>query len=199
MTPAEAVDRVARATGLPPEGLAGATIEDFPGLVYVTARDAGGDPLVGGEAFVVDADDGAVHRVPASVPPRVNCRNVRAGRSAAATDVGPSGLEQPDVVDRIVEEGDGSISLVIKETRPWDGGAAQVDQLVAKVNSYVTFVADGQLVEHVPDAEGRPVRIVLYAFFVPAGEVVEALGTIRAALAEKGLGLEVRIVGGAGF
>lgn len=70
---------------------------------------------------------------------------------------------------------------------------------MAKVNSYVAFVADGQLVEHVPDAEGRPVRIVLYAFFVPTGEVVEALGMIRRALTEKGLGLEVRIIDGAGF
>lgn len=79
MTPSEAVDRVARVAGLSPERLSWATIEDFPGLVYVTVRDAGGEPLVGGEAFVVDAEDGTVHRVPASVPPRVNCRNVRAG------------------------------------------------------------------------------------------------------------------------
>ncbi|MEO6120846.1 MAG: DUF6572 domain-containing protein [Acidimicrobiales bacterium] len=121
------------------------------------------------------------------------------GDGDSCSDVGPSGLEQPDVVDYVVDEADGTISMVISETRPWDGGREQVDQLMAKVNAYVTFVGNGALVEQLPAAEGRPVRVLLHAFHVPAGEVTEALPILKDGLDSLGLGFDIQVLGGAGW
>ncbi len=116
-----------------------------------------------------------------------------------SADLGPSGLEQPDVIDYVVEEADGTFSLVAVETRPWDGGRPQIDQLMAKVNAYAAYLLDGQLTRDHPGAQGRPVRVVLQAFYIPVGDVTEALGLIREALAGEGIGFDVTILGGAGF
>lgn len=117
----------------------------------------------------------------------------------SSAELGPSGVERPDVVDYVVEEADGTFSLVAVETRPWDGGRGQIDQLVAKINSYVAYILDGQLTEDYPAARGRPVRVLLQAFCIPVGETTEALGVIRDALSGEGIGFDVTIVGVAGF
>ncbi|MBW3614260.1 MAG: hypothetical protein KY439_02995, partial [Actinobacteria bacterium] len=72
----EVVGLVAETSGLSPDVLVVASIDGFPHFFYVTLRDAAGEPLVGGDAFVVETETGAVHRVSASLPPRVNCRNI---------------------------------------------------------------------------------------------------------------------------
>ncbi len=76
MTGSEAVSRVAEVTGLSPEVLVAASIEGFPRFFYVTMQDAAGEPLVGGEAFVVETSDGTVHTVSGSLPPKLNCRDI---------------------------------------------------------------------------------------------------------------------------
>ncbi|MBW3614495.1 MAG: hypothetical protein KY439_04190 [Actinobacteria bacterium] len=116
-----------------------------------------------------------------------------------STDVGPSGLEEADVVDYVVEEADGGITLRMTETRPWDGGADQVDQLMAKLNSYVAFIQSGDLEAEFPSAAGRPVRIVLQSWHMPEGEVTDALPTIRDGLAAMGVDFDVEVIGGAGW
>lgn len=116
-----------------------------------------------------------------------------------STDVGPSGLEEPDVVDYVVEEADGRVTLRMVETRPWDGGAAQVDQLMAKLNAYVAFIRSGELEAQLPVAAGRPVRVVLQAWHMPHGEVTEAFPTIREGLATLGVEFDVEVIGGAGW
>lgn len=73
-------------------------------------------------------------------------------------------------MDYVVEEADGTYSLAISETRPWDGGQGPIDQLTA--------------------AEGRAVRVLLHAFHLPAGEVTEVLPIVRSAL--DGVGLRRR-------
>lgn len=113
--------------------------------------------------------------------------------------MGPSSLEQPDVVDYVVEEADGGITLRMTETRSWDGGAAQVDQLMAKLNSYVAFIRSGELDAEFPVAAGRPVRIVLQSWHMPQNEVTEALPTIRDGLAALGIEFDVEVTGGAGW
>ena len=54
-------------------------VEGFPDYVYVTMESTD-DPIVGGISYVVDLREEKVHPRSASVPPRVNCENVRAGR-----------------------------------------------------------------------------------------------------------------------
>ncbi|MBW3556236.1 MAG: hypothetical protein KY454_04760 [Actinobacteria bacterium] len=123
----------------------------------------------------------------------------RGARGDKSTKVGPSGLEQPDVVDYVVEEADGAITLRMTETRPWDGGPAQVDQLMAKLNSYVAFIRSGDLEAECIVAAGRPVRIVLQSWHMPQGEVTEAFPTIRDGLAGLGIEFDVEVAGGAGW
>ena len=51
-------------------------VSGFPEFWYVTAT-AGGQPLIGGAAYVVHRKSGSATRVPASKPPRLNCAQIR--------------------------------------------------------------------------------------------------------------------------
>ena len=52
-----------------------AIIEGFPEYVYVSISER--EPVIGGPAFVVDISNWHVHKVPGSLPPRLNCQNIR--------------------------------------------------------------------------------------------------------------------------
>ncbi len=112
--------------------------------------------------------------------------------AGAGAPASPSGLEEPGIIDLITREFDGCIGLLMIENRPWDGGRPQVDQLLAKVTTYVEFATEGRLVQQVPAAEDQPVRVVLNTVHPPEGEAVEALRVVEEGLADVGIDFEVR-------
>lgn len=102
-------------------------------------------------------------------------------------------IEDPDVVDLVAEDADHrQVELIIVETRPWEGSDQQVDQLVAKLNSYLRFAFDGTLLEKFPEAEGKSLLVQLHcASPGPPDELVE---TIRRGLEQHNIGFAVDIL-----
>ncbi len=102
----------------------------------------------------------------------------------------PLTIEDPDVVDLVTEDADHrEVALVIVETRPWEGSDQQVDQLVAKLNSYLRFAFDGTLLEKFPEVAGKSLRVELAcASPAPPDEFVE---TIRRGLEQHNIGFAV--------
>jgi hypothetical protein len=96
-------------------------------------------------------------------------------------------LEDSDTVDLITESGEGEIVLVMSEVRPWDGSRERLEQLAAKVETYLAFVESGQLVEQHPEAEGRPLHIRLDTLERPDAEAANALTQIERMLAERSI------------
>jgi hypothetical protein len=65
-------------------------------------------------------------------------------------------------VDLLAEPADGVIELIMVQDKAWTGSAAQVSSLQDKVQTYVSFALDGDMMRQFPEAAGRPWRVVLH-------------------------------------
>jgi hypothetical protein len=64
-------------------------------------------------------------------------------------------------VDLVAESLDGAIELVIVQSAPWNGSDAQLASLQEEVQTYVSFVLDGQMEKAYPQVAAKPWRIVI--------------------------------------
>lgn len=98
--------------------------------------------------------------------------NDRAGRpSPAARRVQASGalsyapdmpgIDEPDVIDLIAEDTDGSALLSIVQTGRWSPDGSERGRLKRKLATYLRYALDGQMVSTYPTLRGRPVVIEL--------------------------------------
>ena len=109
---------------------------------------------------------------------------------------GPRGLEHPGVIDALMHDTKADEAwLVMLERRTWEGGEAQLFQLQEKLNAYLSFALDGEMVENYPVLADKPVREILDTTHPPSALVVDFLGRIREQLSFQGIALEVRITG----
>ena len=66
------------------------------------------------------------------------------------------GVSNPRVVDLVgLDRETGEVMLLMLEERPWGSDPAQLRQLEAKLNSYLSYVLDGFLAEQYPQYAGR--------------------------------------------
>jgi hypothetical protein len=57
------------------------------------------------------------------------------------------GVEHPGVIDYMEHDSrTDEITLVMVETRPWDGSDLQRFQLQEKMNAYLSFILDGEMI-----------------------------------------------------
>ena len=103
-----------------------------------------------------------------------------------------NGVENPGVLDALGRDGDtGEVVLVMLEHRPWSGGDVQLQQLQEKLNSYLSFVLDGEMIEQLPQLKGVPVRIQLACSEPPPEPVIGLLEKVREQISFQGIGLQV--------
>ena len=67
----------------------------------------------------------------------------------------------------------------------------QLLQLQAKINSYITFILDGQLVQQYPGAADKKTMIILHTMYEPTDEVEAFLNEVQTILAEHDVTLDV--------
>jgi hypothetical protein len=70
-------------------------------------------------------------------------------------------IEDPGIVDLVVARRDGTVVLSMFEGRPFDGSDVRLQQLEAKVNSYLEFVVAGHMKRQHPDIEPKQVQVRL--------------------------------------
>ena len=76
----------------------------------------------------------------------------------------PEALFDPLKVDLVALASDGAaVEVIIVNDSPWTGSDAQIMSLQQKIQAYVGFVLDGQMVATYPDTDGLPWRIVIVA------------------------------------
>jgi len=102
-----------------------------------------------------------------------------------------AGIADTNYVDMIVQETDGSVVLVMTETREWGSDPLQAEQLKQKVNRYTGYVVEGGLVADYPHLAGAAVTIRLDCVSEPTGEFARIVEVTSAGLRRLGVGFVV--------
>ena len=111
---------------------------------------------------------------------------------ASSTSESPRGVEHAGVIDLLIHhEREGKVTLVMVETRPWDGSQRQLFQLQEKLNAYLSFALDGEMADAYPTLAGKPLGLRLECATYPDDAVVEMLEKVREQIAFQGIDLEV--------
>jgi len=66
-------------------------------------------------------------------------------------------------------------SLIIVEKRPWDGSGKRLLELQQRVNDYLSFALDGEMLRIYPETRGKRVRILLSCTHEPDARTSEFL------------------------
>lgn len=82
--------------------------------------------------------------------------------------IAPSGIAHAGVIDYLgFDSTSQSVLLVMAETRPWKHLESQLFQLQEKLNAYLSFVLDGEMLEAYPQFAQKKVLIRLESFAPP--------------------------------
>jgi hypothetical protein len=104
------------------------------------------------------------------------------------------GVEHPHVIDIISHDANtGTVTLIMLEPRPWDGSEIRLFQLQEKINAYLSFALDGEMLEAYPQFAGQKVCLQLDCAGMPDSDVVGFLSTVRDQIAFQGIDFQVRV------
>jgi len=103
-------------------------------------------------------------------------------------------LDQVHVIDVIAQDAQtGDVALIMTETRPWDGSDARLFQLQEKINAYLSFALDGEMVETYPQFAGRSIRLQLDCTEPPDTRTARFIRIVREQVAFQDIRFEVRV------
>jgi hypothetical protein len=103
-----------------------------------------------------------------------------------------NGLEHPGILDALAYDTRADkVVLAMYEVRPWTGKEFQLFQLQEKLNSYVSFILDGELQENFPDFATKSVEIQLRTLHDPDAKALEFISRVREQLALQQVTFEI--------
>ena len=103
-------------------------------------------------------------------------------------------LEHANVIDVIsIDEKAGRLSLVMTESRAWDGSDLRLFQLQEKINAYLSFALDGEMAETYPHFVGKALCLRLECATPPDARTLHLLGHVRKQIAFQGIDFEVHV------
>lgn len=119
--------------------------------------------------------------------------------SAVSNPSGPpelKGTEHAGVIDLLgFHHASGEVVLTMVETRPWAEGSPQLYQLQEKLNAYLSFILDGEMLEAYPQFAGKPVRVRLECATPPGPGEMAFLQHVHEQTGLQGIAFEVDVVG----
>ena len=105
------------------------------------------------------------------------------------------GVQYPDIIDKVIKDKDGSVLLVMREDRPWDGSEGRMGELLKKINNYTAFALQGRSAAEFPDLAGKPVVFQLWCIqHRPDANLMEFLDRANAQLAPHALRISVKVI-----
>ncbi len=91
-----------------------------------------------------------------------------------------NGLEHPGILDALAHDARADkLVLAMYEARPWSGEEMQLFQLQEKLNSYLSFILDGELSETYPEFAGKRVEIQLRTVHEPDPKAFDLIRRVR--------------------
>ncbi len=104
-------------------------------------------------------------------------------------------VDNPSVIDFVAHDPKGTVVLVMVEGREWDGSTERLGQLQEKINNYLTFATDGEMLKKYPELTGKPVRLELRCIGAPDETTEQFLTLVRRTLSEQGIVFSVKQIG----
>ena len=99
-------------------------------------------------------------------------------------------IENETMVDGLgTDHTTGEAVLLISDHLDWLDVHAHLLALERKINGYLQFMESGQLIETLPDAAGRRIRIRVVQQFPPPAEAMTTLDSLATQLASNGVAL----------
>jgi hypothetical protein len=121
--------------------------------------------------------------------------NTAAAQPAAPPS--PKGIEHAGVIDFLgFDKNAGEVLLKMVETRPWTPGSAQLFQLQEKLNAYLSFALDGEMLEAYPQFAQKPVRVRLECATAPGPDESAFFQHVYEQTLLQGIAFDVDVVGG---
>lgn len=125
-----------------------------------------------------------------------HCEGPTPSKSEGST--GPKGMEHAGVIDLLAfHQASDEVVLTMVETRPWAPGSPQLYQLQEKLNAYLSFILDGEMLEAYPQFAQKPVRVRLECATPPGPEEIGFLQHVHDQTRLQGISFEVDVVGSA--
>ena len=81
--------------------------------------------------------------------------------------------------------------LVMNEAHTWDGSDAQLHELQERLNTYASFLLDGEFAETHPELAKKQARVEVRCTSMPDARSIELLGLVHDQLAFQDIQLEV--------
>jgi hypothetical protein len=85
-------------------------------------------------------------------------------------------------------------SLIIVEERPWDGLGKRLLELQKRINEYLSFALDGEMMRRYPETKGKQIRILLSTTQPPDPKTSEFLQMVAKFAKENGLDFGVQVL-----
>ncbi len=103
------------------------------------------------------------------------------------------GVQNPQMLDLVSQDPEsGEFILIMVETRGWDGSIERIRQLQQKINRYVAFALEGEMVRKFPDSIEKPVRIQLSCYHTPDERTLLFLNNAASKLREEGISFSIK-------
>ena len=90
------------------------------------------------------------------------------------------------VIDKILEEKDGTITLTLTQPDPWDA-AGIMAALQKRLNEYIYTIREGLFIERYPQYRGRRLRVRLYCYSPPSEAIRWQLDRANYVMLELGI------------
>lgn len=100
-------------------------------------------------------------------------------------------VEQTNVIDFVgINKESGEITLAISDHLEWGSGDDHLFLLQKKINSYLSYIESGEILEKIPNASERRTVIQLHSKFEPDEEGLIFLSKAKRIIEEAGFGFE---------
>jgi hypothetical protein len=103
-------------------------------------------------------------------------------------------VDNTSVIDSISLDKDGNVVLTISDHLPWDDKNEHLMILQNKINAYLAFIENGELIENYPDADGKPVVINIITKYLPTDNAEIFIKRTRQILEERGYKLKLMLI-----
>lgn len=109
------------------------------------------------------------------------------------------GVQHTNSIDVIAHDpASDVVTLIMSETRPWDGSDRRLFELQEKANAYVSFALDGEMLEIYPQFAGKNCRLLLETSSKLDPPALALVAAIRGQISFQGIDFVVRVVGAGG-
>jgi hypothetical protein len=113
-------------------------------------------------------------------------------------EIKPQKLNTKDragVIDMIAHDPKADVAvLVMNALGAWDGSDVRLRQLQERLNTYASFLLDGEFAEAHPELAKKRTRIEVRCASMPDSRAIELLGLIHDQLAFQDINLEVVVM-----